>query len=221
MNSIIFLGTSHLDPDGFRNLYAALERHRPDLILLEVSRLSVLLRKTLGALYLKILRRNLAELRLDINPEIRQVIAYLGVPFEYAAARDYAAGCACRFKLIDVSLFTLARFAGAHALMGRENLRALSAATADRFERERQIAMRIFREGDISALRFSLSRRSKDLLLPVRERILSRRVNRHLRRGGGARIAYVGGWEHLVDGPGWSTVYSLAPSPKEREIVFI
>ncbi len=221
MNGLIFLGTSHIDPDGYDHLYAALAGHRPEVVLVEVSRASVILRKTLGAMYKKILRHNLSRLHIDINPEISAVINYLGLPSEYTAARDYCRGTGARLFLVDISLFTLVRFARAHRLISRENLRVLSTVEGDRFGQEKNIARKIFIEGDSAALLFSQNRQEKDPLHRFRERILVRRVRKFCRRFKGRGIVYAGGWEHLIDDDGGKSVYSSIHISKNREIVFI
>ena len=104
---VLFLGTSHIDPLCGERLARALERHRPGIVLLEVSRLSILLRMTLGRVYDRALRRSMGALGIPENAEIRYIRASLALPAEYLAAQDYCRGNGARCVLIDVSLFSL------------------------------------------------------------------------------------------------------------------
>lgn len=218
---VLFLGTSHIDPLCGERLARALERHRPGIVLLEVSRFSVLLRGTLGRAYARALRCSMSELGIHENAEIRNIRSSLALPAEYLAVRDYCRGNGALHFLIDVSLFSLARYPFAYRLVTRKNLKAVSGLNGDRFAGERRIARRIFEGGDDAARRARIGGFRKDRLLMRREDLLFRRIARRVAAHREKKIAYVGGWEHLIDDPQGTTLYSRLAVPKEREIVFL
>ena len=218
---VLFLGTSHIDPLCGERLSRALERHRPGIVLLEVSRLSILLRMTLGRVYDRALRRSMGVLGIPENAEIRYIRASLALPAEYLATRDYCRRNGARCVLIDMSLFSLARYPFSYRLVTRKNLKAVSRLNGDRFDGERRIASRIFVEGDDTARRARIGGFRKDPLLMRREEMLCRRTARRVAAHAGEKVAYVGGWEHLIDDPQGTTLYSRLAVPREREIVFL
>lgn len=221
MQSLVFLGCSHIDPEGYRNLYRALERHHPDIILLEVSLLSVILRKTLGHLYALILKYNLKSLKLDIDHEIQNILNYLTLPFEFRAVSDYCKKNKTDFHLVDVSLFTLFRFFPAYKLIRKKNLLALPKSHNNRFEQEKSIAGSIFNKNDTVPLKMKISNFKKDKLLLYREDIIAKRIIKYAGKHRNRRIVYAGGWEHLLDDTEGKTLYSKIILPKKREIVFL
>jgi hypothetical protein len=58
-----------------------------------------------------------------------------------------------------------------------------------------------------------LSRVSKDRLAVLREEKLVKKVSRFLLKHDGRRVAYVGGWEHLIEDPCKRTLYSMLGGP--------
>lgn len=217
----LFIGTSHLDPEGYGRLLRALNEYRPELILLEVSPLSIVLRKTLGIIYKKMLMRRLKRLGLAMNRELGTIADYLTPAHEYRAARDYCRNRSARLRLIDVSLFSLIGFSRAHRLIAKKNLLCASRIGEDRFEQERRIARNIFARGDETIRTMKLERFAGDRLLPIREGILARRVKKHIALHCGIKTAYIGGWEHLMDDSHRRVLYSRIETPKQRRMVCI
>lgn len=224
---ITFLGTSHIDPDGYRHLADAVDALRPEIILLEVSRFSLLFRKTFGRIYRALLARRVKEMRLAMSPELANAMGYLDVPCEYRAARDFSRETSAKIILVDVSRFSFLQLIQAHKIITRRNIETLSIINADRFAQERAIARRIFINGDdalaeMKARAFGLfPGDDHDRRLAVREEILYRRVISCMNKYRDRRIVYVGGWEHCIDDPKKRTLYSRIEAPKARRIVFL
>ncbi len=220
-HATLFIGTSHLDPEGYGKLLGALNEYRPEIVLLEVSRLSILLRRTMGIIFKRIMMRRLKRLGLPMNRELGTIVEYLGPAYEYNAARDYCCNTGARLRLIDVSLFSLIAFSRAHRLIAGKNLRYASRVDEDRFEQERSIAKKIFSNNDETIREMKLRRFSGDRLLRIRENLITRRVKKRLALPGNAKTAYIGGWEHLMDDPLGRVLYPRVDAQKERRLICI
>ncbi len=226
-NYLLFLGTSHIAPEGQRRLVVALEAARPGIILLEVSRFSLLFRKTIGRIYRGIMERRAREMEVDMSPELANALRYLDVPAEYRAAREYSRKTCAKIILVDVSRFSFRELIHANGIITRQNIETLSIINADRFAQERAIARRIFVNGDDALAEMKArefgdpSGDDHDRRLVTREKVLTQRVISCMKKYGGKRIAYVGGWEHCIDDPKKRTLYSRIDAPKERRIVFL
>jgi len=221
---LTFIGTSHRDPGGYVRLRAALERHAPEIVLVEVSPASLALRYTLGVICRALISLRIRRMGLALNAELRSMIEYFRPAYEYLAARDYCRAHGCALRLVDVSVLSIMRF---FPSMGMVRARALARSArieADRFHGERLSAQRIFLGGDelLTGLRLL---QFEDGTVAFRERVLARRVRKALRRSPDARIAYVGGWEHCMDDPEGRTLYAalkgadLSNCAVERDIL--
>jgi hypothetical protein len=104
---LTFVGTSHIDPDGYEALLGRLSDIRPDVVLLEVSWFSVLFRRTVARLLLKMLHMNLKSLGIPASHEINNIIMYLEMPYEYRAAMRYREETGARIHCIDIPHFPL------------------------------------------------------------------------------------------------------------------
>lgn len=218
---ILFTGTSHIDPDGYSRLSQVLERHGPGMILLEVSPMSIILRRTYGLICRTILNRNLKKLGPVLNPGIRSITGYLDIPDEYRAVRSYCSRTGAEYRLVDVSIISVARFFHAYKLVTKKNITLTAAIHDDRFMQETAIARNIFTRNDSVLLNMKLNQFRKDPLAVYREKILLRRVIKHVNKNSGMSIMYVGGWEHLMDLPGSGLLYSEFPGAKRRTIPFL
>jgi hypothetical protein len=220
-NELIFLGTSHIDPSGYERLQAVLQETGPQIIILEISRFAIIFRKTLGALYRRILLRRVKKYNLEINTEIENAISFFDIPYEYRAARRYARAQGARVILADVSLLSFLRLSRSYQFIRKKNILSLSGIHGDRFISERKIAERVFSHGDPLMIRLRANGFEGDRLLELREKILTRRIHRIVSRYRNRKIAYIGGWEHLIDDPDKRTLYSNYNLPKKRRITFL
>lgn len=216
---IIFIGTSHIDPDGYSRLIKELNSMRPEIILLEVSHLSVILRRTYGYILGLILRHNLKVLELEINPEIRDVACYLDLPYEYRAVRDYCRSSGSEYILVDVSFYSFMRFMHAHKLVTKTNLLTLSGITGNRFIQEKAATTGIFYKKDKIMLSMKLQQFRKDHLSVRREKILLKRLEKYTGKYSNRKIFYVGGWEHLIYDQSHMLLYTACRSDKIRLIL--
>lgn len=217
----VFIGTSHIDPDGHAHLAPVLDSAGPDLVLLEVSRFSLILRRTYGAACRIILEHNIKKTGTAPSPEIRNIRNYFDIPYEYSTVRAYCTGTGAKYILVDVSIFSLARFIHAYSLVTRKNITAAAGVHEDRFILERRIAGSIFSGNDSLLRNMKLSRFRSDPMAMRRERIILSRVTRIANANRDKRIAWVGGWEHLLDDPCSDLLYAGFRLPGRRCIAFL
>lgn len=218
---ILLLGTSHIDPLCGERLFLLLEKHRPDMILLEISPFSLLFRKTAGRIFRSILAGRIRSLGIPFEGEIRLLHEYFGIPAEHSAVMSYAKKTGAAVRLVDVSFFSFLRLALSFRALGRRNLENLAGKAGDRFSLEMRAADRIFNGKDSLLGELRLSGFGKDLLVRRREECLASRVSRYRKKHRGRRMVYVGGWEHCMDDAKGRTLYSRLPGPKGREIIFL
>ncbi len=225
---ITFIGTSHIDPDGRENLARALKSAAPEIILLEVSMLSVILRQSLGRIYRYVFSRNFHKTGVAENRELLTIRNYLGLPCEYGTVKAYCRQSGARYRLIDSSLVTLLRYPAAWRLVKKKNIETAAGIDDDRYARERAVAARVIggsdpllARGDTPAFRSLSKDINTDRVSAMRESILVRRVKKALARHRGRHIAFVGGWEHCTDDPGKRVLYARIDGPKERIIIFL
>ena len=219
--NLTFIGTSHIDPEGYDSLYRHLCELKPELVLVEVSLYSVLFRRTAGALYRTVFDRNMKSLGLDPTPELMNARRFLDVPFEYLAARRYCRESGALLRLMDLSAFSFIRLLPAFRLVTAGNMRLIATLKADRAAQEKRLARKIFSGKDDFNPEMMLARLSRDRLALAREKKLASRLSRALRRYGSLHIACVSGWEHLIDDSRGRTLYSMAGAGAGRIISFL
>jgi hypothetical protein len=204
----IFIGTAHNDPNGYRRLREALDRHRPGRILVEVSPASLVLRYTIGALCRRLMARRIRRLDLAMNAELRGIMAYFEPAYEYLAVRDYCRAERSGFTLIDASLVSLLRFLPSIGIISASNLARASMEDGDRFRAECLAAQRVFVAGDEIMARVCLRHFTADRIASFRERMLIRRAHTAMQTRASDPIACVTGWEHCMDDARARTLYS-------------
>jgi hypothetical protein len=112
---LILLGTVHSDPKGFSRTRAFLQRHRPDLIMVEISPYALKFRKErapeLRKIFLERLRIVSRNLKIDYGVALKhvQIVSILrqtGIPYEYRAAAAYAKRTGIDLLAVDSSEFS-------------------------------------------------------------------------------------------------------------------
>nr|HPJ40588.1 hypothetical protein [Spirochaetota bacterium] len=219
--SLTFIGTSHGDPGGFDSLYARLRDIRPDAVLLEVSWFSLFFRKTAGAVLKRIFLRNIRSLGITMTPELHTIESFFDIPFEYRAVKQFCREEGVTYHLVDLPFISFLRLLKSHRLVYRKNLLLLSGFTGNRAQQEMSLAKRLFAEQDDCTVDIILSRISKDRLGVKRERKLAEKIIRYRKKYIGRSIAYIGGWEHLLEDPKQRTLYSMVPMRKQRTLAFV
>jgi len=209
---VILLGTVHGDPRGYGRAREILKALRPAAVAVEISRFSLRYRERHQGRWRELYARGLAALEPEQrrHPGLQRVAAQIEMPFEVRAAADYGREAGVAWHPIDsgaVAREHLPRYAA--ELLTPENLAALAAGPEE--DGEDQVEAEYRRAGamlaDPERFRLLRGREFQDAATRRRERLLARRLADLARDGG--RVAYLGGWEHLVTGAGAPTLAEL------------
>lgn len=189
----------HGDPRGYRRAWGLLQRLRPDLVTVEVSRFSLRYRERQEARWQRLLRGALDGLPKGAagHLAIRRLAAQVALPFEVRVARDYAKQCHIPWRPLDLggpSRRHLRRYAG--ELLTPENLRALLTTTDEPLD---DYVAREYRRAHVAKRRPVCRIQGIDPETRRRERLQAQRLRSCL--ASFPRVAHLGGWEHLVPLP--------------------
>ncbi len=211
--NLILIGTVHGDPQGYERAWKLLRRLQPGLVTVEVSLFSLRFRQRREGNWQRLLQQALAELPAAAagHLAIRRLAAQIALPFEVRVARDYARRYGIPWRPLDLGGLSrqhLPRYD--RELLSPENVRALL-DTAD--EPLEYYVAGEYRRAHLSCRRPLWRPLGADPEAVRRERLLARRLRRHLAKF--RRVAHLGGWEHLVsrvDEAGlWQMVTDLKP----------
>jgi hypothetical protein len=202
-SELILIGTVHGDPRGYERLTKLLERLRPEVVTMEISRFSVRYRGVWEGRWQAKLQKALAGLPPGApgHPAIRMIAAQIALPFEYRAPRDYGRRSGARCLPLDLGAVSRRHLPRYGELLSPANLEALLEKET---EPQEAVVAREFQRARL-ALEYPpwrlVGQKSQETLR--REFFLARRLKRLALKHG--RIAHLGGWEHLVpwrDGDG-------------------
>lgn len=211
--SLILIGTVHGDPWGYDRALELLRRFQPDLVTVEVSRFSLRYRQRQEANWQRLLQQALAALpgAAAGHLAVRRLAAQVALPFEVRAARDYSPQYGIPWRPLDLgspSRRHLPRYA--RELMSPENLKTLLTTEDEPLE---DFVAREYRRARLTCRRPAWRLPGLDPETRRRERLQVRRLRQCLTRY--ARVAHLGGWEHLApwrDGDGmWQELADLKP----------
>ncbi|MBI4642788.1 MAG: hypothetical protein HY743_03430 [Deltaproteobacteria bacterium] len=196
-NNLILIGTVHGDPRGYERVWRLLDRLRPEVVTVEISRFSVRYRGAWEGRWRRQLNEALTGLPPGASghPAIQRVAGQIALPFEYRAARDYCRRYGAKCLPLDLGGLSrrhLPRYGP--ELLSPDNLRALLETPA---EPQEDLVAQEFRRA-----RLALERAPWRPPLPGsretwrREFFVTRRLKDQVMKGG--RIVHLGGWEHLI-----------------------
>lgn len=192
----VMLGLIHRDAEVRTLLSQWMEAWRPDIITLEFSPYGHRFRISEGARLAKRVRETVEAMSAAGRPidgrALDDLLAYIDLPPEFAAASEYAAGRAIPFHLIDMDLYSHIRLSQMDELVSRENLIALlGGPCAGNAGRERALARLFFREG---VRLFSYTEEMGE-----RDRHMRDRIAELMAHGCARKVLHVCGWQHLAD----------------------
>ena len=202
-SELILIGTVHGDPRGYERLAKLLERLRPEVVTVEISRFSVRYRGVWEGRWRRQLQKTLAGLPPGAagHPAIRMIAAQIALPFEYRAARDYGRSNGAKCLPLDLGELSRRHLPRYGELLSPANLQGLLERQAE--PQEALVAREFHRARlalDHPPWRLA-GQKSPETLR--RESFLARRLQRLALKHG--RIVHLGGWQHLVpwrDGDG-------------------
>jgi hypothetical protein len=227
---LILIGTVHGDPDGATRLRRLLEREQPLTVAVEVSPYGLSYRRRNGRFLRKRLRRVVKRLSRSLENswqrwgQVRAIQAQLLVPFEFLSAQRYCRDSGASLYCLDCSSWSRQWIHSHwHQLISRENVAALFRQEPEdlREQAERSYGLAASLLSDVNRVMVSAFSRgwSVDTHWQKREAELTRGVKRlygGLRRG---RLAYVGGWQHLLSPTAGSTLYERLERLRPRRVL--
>jgi hypothetical protein len=190
------LGLIHRDPEVTPLLSRWMEGLRPDVITLEFSQYGYRFRKSRGAELSEKVREAARAMDALCRPMDRQslddLLAYINLPAEFAAASGYCERRTIPLHLIDMDLYSQVRLSRIDELVSRENLDILlSGPQPQDAGRERALARLFFRKG-VKLFTYTEE-------MGKRDRHMRDRIAELMAHPDTPRVLHVCGWQHLAD----------------------
>ena len=227
---LLLIGTVHRDPDGAAKLRKLLVEERPVALAVEVSPYGLFYRKKNCRPLLRRLMRRVRRLAHDLKVtwrdwgQIEAMRLQLQIPFEYRMAQRYCRDTGATISCIDSSLWSKS-WINNHwqQLLSSENLKRLlensPANLAEEVVREYKVAALLFNSLEGSLAAAYIQPWSIDHRWQKREMGLAKMVEKTYTRVRGGRVAYVGGWEHLLGPRAGGTLYERIEHLQPRRVL--
>lgn len=206
---LVLIGTVHGDPDGMLRLLKLLRLERPSLVAVEVSPYGLSYRKRNGRRLRNRMIRRLRQvavrrgLSYKGRGQVQAIFAQLSLPFEYRAAlrfcRDSGAVLWC-LDLSEVSRHLIKPFW--QELLDFRNLETLLTLPSEDHRilvrKAYVLAARLLRAKDRAYLSSFVEDLETDIGSQGREACLAHRIEKRFAFMDRGKLAYVGGWQHLL-----------------------
>jgi hypothetical protein len=227
---LLLVGTVHRDPDGAARLRRLLDKERPTTVAVEVSPYGIFYRRRNGRLLRRRLIREVRRLAETMKVswwewgQIQAIQAQINVPFEYRGALTYCRQRGAALSCLDSSHWS------EHwinlqwqQLLSRDNLAILLEQIPENLRQEvkrgYQFAESLLRHRS-QFLVSTLSRSwSADPRWQQRESELAKALDRLYSQLPRGRLAYVGGWQHLLGPHAGGTIYERFEHLQPRRIL--
>jgi hypothetical protein len=215
--SLLLLGTIHCDPKGYSRTRAFLEFHRPDLILVEISKFALKFRKQnsfeLRKIFLERLQIVSRKMKIEFRTALRRaeivsILCQIKLPYEYRASAAHAKRTGTDLIAVDYSEFSREWIGTWPEMISAENIERLLELENTRLP--------------VSSLYAQASRRitggpspheeapSRDAARwQEREDFMASQITSALDRLNPDRPVYIGGWRHLCSGGRIKTIREL------------
>lgn len=212
---LVLVGAVHHDPAGYNKLQRVLAAVQPDIITLELSSYGRGFR-TKNSRKLSMRIRSQAQQGPGSEPPnilsaaVEQLLAAVQFPFEYCAARKYAAACRVPLYCIDLSRISRKRLRMLKdEALTRRNIATLLALPDKNLLNSvnlcyKRAAAVWYQPGDRLRLPAVSCPADSD-----RDRHMSRRLRNLCAKFPRKRILHIAGWEHCVNSPGQLNLYGL------------
>jgi len=227
---LLLIGTVHRDPDGALKLRKILAEERPVTLAVEVSPYGLFYRRRNFRHLRRRLVRRVKRLALDLEVawrdwgQINAIEIQLAVPFEYRMAQKYCRDTGAALACIDSSLWSK-DWIHKHwqRLLSSENLEALLKCSPETLskevEREYKIAAHLLSKKEQSLASAFTGDWSAYPLWQQREMELAQVLEETYARVQEGRVAYVGGWQHLICPNTGGTLYDRLRHLQPRRIL--
>ena len=227
---LLLIGAVHRDPHGAVKLRNLLADERPVALAVEVSPYGLFYRqrnsRRLRRRLIRRVKRLARNLRVSWRDwgQINAIHVQLAVPFEYRIAQKYCRDTGAALACIDSSLWSKG-WIKEHwqQSLSSENLEVLLKCSpeilAEEVEREYKIAAHLLNNEEQFLASAFLRVWSADRLWQQREMELAQTLEETYARVQEGRIAYVGGWQHLLRPGSGGTLYDRVKHLQPRRIL--
>lgn len=227
---LLLIGAVHRDPHGAFKLGKLLAQERPVALAVEVSPYGLFYRQRnsrhLQRLLLRRVKRLARKLKVSWRDwgQISAIEIQLAVPFEYRMAQKYCRDTGAALACIDSSLWSK-EWIHEHwqHLLSSENLEILLKCSpvtlAEEVEREYKTAAHLLNKQEHSLAAAFTRDWYADAVWQQRERELAKTLEETYARVREGRVAYVGGWQHLLRPNTGTTLYERVKHLQPRRIL--
>jgi len=227
---LLLIGAVHGDPEGGIRLRNLLRAENPSIILVEVSPYGLAYRQRNGRRLRRMLSRRTGRIfkagaaSLKGTGAVRPLFRQILMPFEYSSSLRFSRESGARIHCIDLSSESRLLIAEQwNDMLTIENLTSLlkteqedSGASA---RRSYALASRLLAEKERSCLNPYVRGWLEDPAWQKREVHLAEQVRFHFERMKAGRLAYVGGWQHLLCPTDAGTLCDRLSPLKPRKIL--
>jgi hypothetical protein len=227
---LVLIGTVHRDPEGLSKALCLLTKENPASVAVEVSPYALYFRRRNGRL---LRRRLLRRLRLLARTQgvawrdwgqIQAIFSQLRLPFEYQAASRYCRDAGASFHCLDSSPWSKRHIQSNWAeLLSSDNLAALLSQPpedmGETVQKGYELAAKLLSKPGVTLVSALVGNWSVDIPWQRREAELAgclARIFANMRYG---RLAYIGGWQHLLSPTRGGTLYERLEILRPRRML--
>ena len=227
---LIFIGTVHRDPDGMMLLLQLLRYENPVQVTVEVSPYGLCFRKRKGRRLLRVLVRRCRRIARAADSPLRRwgqlqaISVQIGFPFEYRASLRYCRDARASLSCLDLSSHSMQLIQGEwEDLVSTRNLGTLCQQNPEDSKAVRArtyaLASRLMKEKDAARSFASVRGWKTDVDWQKREAFLAAGLDRIWATMEKGRLAYIGGWQHLLCATGSGTLFERLAHLYPRRIL--
>ncbi len=222
--SLVMVGTVHRDPRGKARLLRLLHREQPSAVSVEISPYARIFRNQKAAAFRAALRENLRRIHQEEGLAWRWILSHSAIqgiflllkePYEWRAAKAYGEETKCMIREIDISEYSEEKLFHLPELVSRENLRTLLSLSFPGLNE--QVRNHYGRARFLYSHPPSAWIENRELC--ERESIMAEKIREMALQEGGRKIVHIGGWEHLLEFSGKSSLYKLLQDFHPRRVL--
>lgn len=195
-NGFFMLGIIHRDARNDTIIEKWMDDVKPGVVTLELSSYGLAFRQERGSEYAARIDDIFLKLCSEGYPcrrdDLRYFYSYVGVPREYVVARDYCLENRADLHLVDAGLFSYMKLRKIDELISEENIRKNLVEDTCGMSAAENVLARLYFGSGVSAFRYTDE-------MAFRDRFMSRRIARLMKRSRGKRFLHIAGWRHLKD----------------------
>jgi hypothetical protein len=227
---LILIGTVHGDPDGMPSLLRLLRHENPVQVAVEVSPYGLSFRQRNGRRLLRLLARRLRRIASASDSPMKRwgpvqaISAQIRFPFEYRASLRYCRDAGAILSCLDLSSLSKHLIRGGwEELIDRKNIGNLCQRNPENLQastiRAYALAARLLKEKEEARFFVSIRGWQKNVVWQRREAFLAAGLERRLAMMERGRLAYIGGWQHLLSTTGSGTLFERVAHLQPRRLL--